>query len=234
MSCLALIPARGGSKGIPRKNVRLLANKPLIAWTIESALQATSIDRVVVSTENEEIASIAKAWGADIPFMRPTALAADDTPSMDVVYHALDQLDEYDWVLLLQPTSPLRAAEDIDEMSAFCQQAQAPAAVSICPCSKHPFWTYWQAPNGLLHPLVTDQPLIARRQDCPPAFELNGAMYLGRTSWLRQQSHFVTSETVGYRMPRSRSLDLDTPDDWLLAEFLIGRQLSEEDFDHRS
>lgn len=234
MSLLAVIPARGGSKGIPRKNVRLLVDKPLIAWTIESALLASSVDRVIVSTEDEEIAAIAKAWGADIPFIRPAALAEDDTPSMDVVYHALDQLEEYDWVLLLQPTSPLRTAEDIDEMSAFCQQAQAPAAVSICPCSKHPFWTYWQASNGLLHPLVTDQPLIARRQDCPPAFELNGAMYLGRTSWLRQQSHFVTSETVGYRMPRSRSLDLDTPDDWLLAEFLIGRQRSEEDFDHRS
>ncbi|WP_274601152.1 cytidylyltransferase domain-containing protein [Halochromatium roseum] len=234
MNCFALIPARGGSKGIPRKNVRLLADKPLIAWTIESALQAISVERVVVSTEDEEIASIAEAYGADIPFMRPRALAGDDTPTMDVVYHALDQLCEYDWVLLLQPTSPLRTAEDIDGMAAFCEQAQAPAAVSICPCSKHPFWSYWQAPNGLLRPYVTDQPLIARRQDCPPAFELNGAMYLGKASWLRQQSHFVTSETVGYRMPRSRSLDLDTPDDWLLAEFLIGRQRSEEDFDHRS
>ena len=138
MSVLAIISARGGSKGIPRKNIKPLAGKPLISWTIDVAKQATCIDRLVVSTDDEEIASVARDLGVDVPFMRPAELAADETPGMAPVLHAISQLPDYEWVLLLQPTSPLRSAEDIDGIWQFCQEQGAPSAVSVCEVVKLP------------------------------------------------------------------------------------------------
>ena len=224
MSLLGIIPARGGSKGITRKNVKSLAGKPLIGWTIDAAKQSSCIDRIVVSTEDEEIASVARELGVDVPFMRPAELAADDTPGIAPVLHAISQLPDYDWVLLLQPTSPLRSAEDIDGIWQFCQEQGALSAVSVCEVEKHPYWVYQLNAAQSLDPFVKGRLDVARRQDLPPAYSLNGALYLARTDWLLERRDFIGPETLGYIMPPERSVDLDTPQDWRWVEFLIEQE----------
>jgi CMP-N-acetylneuraminic acid synthetase len=226
MKLLALIPARGGSKGVPRKNIRDLLGRPLLAWSIEAANQAARVDRIVVSTEDEEIADVARAWGADVPFLRPSELAQDDTPGMEPVLHALSELPQYDWVLLLQPTSPLRTADDIEGIIRFCLEHDAPAAVSVCEVSKHPHWMYRCGANHRLVPF-TDAPLVSRRQDLPPVYALNGALYLARCDWLLQQRQFIAEETLGYEMPAHRSADIDSAIDWEWVEFLMRKTFSE-------
>ena len=221
MSILAVIPARGGSKGIPRKNIKPLASKPLIGWTIEAAKQSSCLDRIIVSTEDEEIASVARNLGADVPFMRPTELAADDTPAIDPVLHAISHLPDCDWVLLLQPTSPLRSAEDIDGIWQFCQERGALSAVSVCEVEKHPYWMYQFNAAQRLEPFIKGRPDVTRRQDLLSAYALNGALYLAKTDWLLQRQDFIGPETLGYVMPPERSVDLDTPQDWRWVEFLI-------------
>jgi N-acylneuraminate cytidylyltransferase len=225
MKLLALIPARGGSKGIPRKNIKPLAGKPLLGWTIDVARQAGSIDRIIVSTEDEEIASIARDLGAEVPFMRPAALSADDTPGIEPVIHALEQLPEVDWLLLLQPTSPLRAVADIEGIVQLCFERDAPSAVSVTVVDKHPYWMYHCGEQDRLDPVIPDQPAnTRRRQDLPPAYTLNGALYLARRDWLLEHRRFVGPDTLGYVMPPERSVDLDTPRDWDWVEFLIERE----------
>ena len=229
MNLLTLIPARGGSKGIPRKNIKPLAGKPLIAWTIDAAKQAASVQRLIVSTEDAEIATVARDWGAEVPFMRPAELAADDSPGIAPVLHAIEQLPGFDWLLLLQPTSPLRAAADIDGIVGACLSQQAPAAVSICAVSEHPYWMYQCDARQRLQPLIPDRPEISRRQDLPPVYALNGALYLARTDWLLQQQSFIGPDTLGYPMPSERSVDLDSPQDWRCAEYLLTEALAERD-----
>jgi CMP-N,N'-diacetyllegionaminic acid synthase len=224
VSLLVLIPARGGSKGIPRKNIKPLAGKPLIAWTIDAAKQANVVDRIVVTTEDEEIAAVARAFGAEVPFMRPPDLATDETPGIEPVLHALKRLPDYEWVLLLQPTSPLRTHRDIEAIWQLCQSSAAPSAVSITEVSKHPYWMYAEDDQGRLRPFISGRPDITRRQDLLAAYALNGALYLAKTEWLLQQGGFIGPETVGYVMPPERSADLDTEQDWRWVEFLIGQK----------
>lgn len=221
LKILTIIPARGGSKGIPRKNIKPLAGKPLIAWTIEAALKARGIERVIVSTEDEEIAKVARQFGAEIPFMRPLTLAQDDTPGITPVLHAIEQLPDYDWILLLQPTSPLRSVEDIEGIIQFCQGEAAPSAVSVTQVSKHPFWMYQRDDQNRIQPLIPNRPEITRRQDLPVVYELNGALYLARVDWLMRNQGFIGQETLGYVMPNERSIDLDTVLDWTVADLLI-------------
>lgn len=221
MKLLALILARGGSKGIPRKNIKLLAGKPLLGWTINAVKQAGGIHRIVVSTEDEAIASVARTLGAEVPFIRPRSLSADDTPSIEPVLHALEQLPEVDWVLLLQPTSPLRTAEDIEGIVQLCIERSAMSAVSVSEVHTHPYWMFTRDGEKRLQPLVSEQPKITRRQDLPPAYALNGALYLAQRDWLIEQRRFVGPDTLGYVMPRERSVDLDTPQDWGRVEYLI-------------
>lgn len=221
MSVLAIIPARGGSKGIPRKNIKALAGKPLISWTINSAKQALCIDRTIVSTEDHEIASVARELGAEVPFMRPAELAADDTPGIAPVLHAISQLPGYDWVLLLQPTSPLRSTGDIDGIWQLCQERGALSAVSVSEVEKHPYWMYLCNSAQRLEPFIKGRPNVTQRQNLQPAYALNGALYLAKTDWLLEQQDFIGPETLGYIMPPDRSVDLDTPLDWRWVEFLI-------------
>lgn len=220
MTTFALIPARGGSKGIPRKNIRPIAGKPLIAWTIEAARAARRVDAVVVSTEDAEIAEIARLWGADIPFLRPAKLAADDTPGIDPVLHAIEMLPEHEAVVLLQPTSPLRTAADIDGLLACVARTGAPSAVSVYEPESHPNWMYKMDGEGRLAALLPT-PTAARRQDLPPVYSLNGAIYYARTAWLRKWRSFIGSETLGYPMPGDHSVDIDDALDWRLAELLL-------------
>jgi N-acylneuraminate cytidylyltransferase/CMP-N,N'-diacetyllegionaminic acid synthase len=218
----ALIPARGGSKGIPRKNIKLFAGKPLIVWTIEAALRSSLLSAVVVSTDDPEIAEVARQAGAQVPFMRPSELALDQTPGLDPVLHALDQLPQYDSVLLLQPTSPLRTTEDIDACLRLAVQQHARSVVSVSEADTHPYWTYRLTKDQALSRFVEAEPEpIARRQDLPKAFALNGALYFADANWLRSSGRLVGTETLAYVMAKERSVDLDTPLDWKLAELLL-------------
>lgn len=217
---LALIPARGGSKGIPRKNVRPIAGKPLIAWTIEAALACEALAAVVVSTEDEEIAEVARAAGAETPFRRPAALATDETPGIGPVQHALQALPHFDAVLLLQPTSPLRTAGDIDGLLQMVKAAGATSAVSVCEVGDHPAWMFSRSGDGRLHPFLSD-PRPARRQDMEALVTLNGAMYYADRDQVLVRERLVAEDSLGYVMPVERSIDIDTPFDWHVAEMLL-------------
>lgn len=206
---LAVIPARGGSKGVPGKNIREVAGKPLIAWSIEAAQRSRFVDRVILSSDDTDIIRVAKEFECDVPFVREQRLAQDDTPTIDVVLDALDRCPGYDWVLLLQPTSPLRTTEDIDEAADLCIQHRAPACVSVCPVQKSPYWMFELSADDQLQPLLS-APKLVRRQELPPIYCLNGAIYLARTEWFRQHRAFIAEGTVAYKMPLQRSFDLDT------------------------
>ena len=220
MKTLGLITARGGSKGIPRKNIKLIAGKPLIAWTIEAALHSAMLDAVVVSTDDAEIADVAHQAGAQVPFMRPAELAQDQTPGLDPVLHALSRLPLFDSVLLLQPTSPLRSTADIDGCLQLAMARRSPSVVSVSEPDTHPYWTYRLSAQQTLDRLIDAAP-VARRQDLPAVVALNGAMYFADAAWLHRSGSLVGPETVAYVMPRERSIDLDTPLDWKFAEFLL-------------
>lgn len=224
MNTFALIPARGGSKGITRKNIKLFAGKPLIVWTIEAALRSSMLDAVVVSTDDPEIADVARQAGAQIPFMRPSELALDQTPGLAPVLHALEQLPQYDSVLLLQPTSPLRSTEDINACLSLATQQHAQSVVSVTEADTHPYWTYRLTKDQTISRFIDAEP-IARRQDLPQAFALNGALYFAKANWLRSSGNLVGTETLAYVMSKERSVDLDTPLDWKLAELLLKESL---------
>lgn len=211
---LAIIPARGGSKGLPRKNVLPAGGRPLIAWTIEAALNADCVSRVVLSSDDDEIIAVAKEYGCDVPFKRPAALASDEAATMGVVLHALTELRGYDYVVLLQPTSPLRNAKDIDAAFERMMKAGAPSCVSVCPVEEPPYWMYQLGPSDRLRNVVETPAFSHRRQDLPDVYILNGAIYISRVDELIKSKRFVTVDTVGYVMPRDRSIDIDTRQDF--------------------
>lgn len=214
---IAIIPARGGSKGVPRKNLRLFRGKSLLAHTIETTKRSAYIDRVVVSSEDAEIITEAKRAGANVPFVRPTALAQDHTPGIDPILHALGQLESYDYVVLLQTTSPLRTTTDIDTCIEYCITQQAPACVSVAKADKHPYWMVTLGEDQKLQKLYQGD-IPSRRQDLPDVYALNGAIYIARTDWLLHNRSFLTDQTIGYVMPKERSLDIDIEFDLVLLE----------------
>lgn len=214
---LALITARGGSKGVPRKNVRDVGGKPLIAWTIEAAKNSPSIDRVVLSSDDAEIIEVARQYGCEVPFVRDGHLACDEATSMDVVLDAIAKLPGYDWIMLLQPTTPLRQVEDIESVIKTCAEAGASACVSVRQAEEPPHWMYVAEGNGRIRPLLTDS-AINRRQDLPPVYLLNGAIYFIKTETLQREKKFIVSDCVAYEMPLERSVDIDTEADLLLAD----------------
>lgn len=211
---LAIIPARGGSKGIPRKNLVEVGGRPLIGWTIEAALQSHHLDRVILSSDDEEIIEAAVAAGCEAPFRRPASLASDEAGSVEVVMDALERVPGYDLFVLLQPTSPLRTSDDIDRALELLDESGADFCVSVTEAEDHPYLAYRRDPGGRLEPFCTPPPgQSMRRQDLPPAWVLNGAIFAGTTAAFVQQSGFLGAETVAYAMPRERSLDIDTPSD---------------------
>lgn len=207
---LALIPARGGSKGLPGKNILSVAGRPLLAWSVDAARAARSLDRVVLSSDDDAIMAAARACGCEVPFVRPAALASDTATTIDVVMHALDALPGYDLIVLLQPTSPLRTAADIDAACERLASSGAPACVSVSPVDQSPYWMYRLGDNQNLVPVVEAPLGVTRRQDLPAVYALNGAVYVANTAWLRQSRTFVTRETVAHVMPAERSIDIDT------------------------
>lgn len=234
MTTIAVIPARGGSKGVPRKNVRMLAGKPLIAWSIEAALAAPAISRVVVSTEDEEIADVACAFGAETPFVRPPELASDEASTLSVLQHAVRELERQpdagiDRVVLLQPTSPLRNVADIEATLAVMGGNDVTSAISVVAVQHaHPMLLK-TIRDGLLVPYMADYPEGARRQDLsPPVYAANGAVYVLSRDTLVREDALLGSRPAPYIMDAERSLDIDTEFDLHLADFLLRRRQDAE------
>ncbi len=211
---LALITARGGSKGLPRKNILQVNGKPLIAWTIEAALKSRFIDHVVLSSDDNEIITTAKAWGCSAPFLRPDLLATDTATSIDVVMHALDHVSGFDYLILLQPTSPLRTSLDIDMAFNHLISNNAPSCVSICEVEQSPYWMYFVKEDNRIDSVLTQSAGIFRRQDLPKVYKLNGAIYIAKIDWLQKTRSFITKDTVGFIMSKQNSLDIDTAEDF--------------------
>jgi CMP-N,N'-diacetyllegionaminic acid synthase len=229
LQVLAVIAARGGSKTLPRKNVALLGGRPLIAWTIEAARDAATVSRTVVTTEDPEIAEIARRYGADVPFVRPAELARDETPGTAPVVHAVRWLEANetyvpDLVANLQPTSPYRTAGDIDAAVALLTERRADTVVSVTPVDHHPFWMKRVDADGWMHDFTFVDPPIVRRQDLPPVYRLNGALYLARRDVLLDTGGWYTGRTAAYVMPFERSVDIDTAWDFRVAEMLLAER----------
>jgi CMP-N,N'-diacetyllegionaminic acid synthase len=229
MKVLGLIPARGGSKGVPRKNIRLLNGKPLLAYTAETALKARNLTRVVLSTEDEEIAEVGRKLGLDVPFMRPSELAQDTTPSFSVVKDALLMLqaqnENYDAVCLLQPTNPLRRAADIDACVDLIIRSKADSVISILPVPDeyNPKWVFWMSTDRKMLLAGGDDEPIARRQDLPPAFHRDGSIYVIRRETIFNRQSLYGSHVQGYEMKPEFSANIDTEDDWRAVEKRISR-----------
>lgn len=222
---LALIPARGGSKGVPRKCIKPLAGKPLIAYTIRAALASRVITRIVVSTDDKEIRVVAESFGAEVPFLRPAELAQDATPTLPVLKHAVSTLalvENYrpDIIVLLQPTSPLRQARHIDEAVQTLLDTGADSVVSLCTTKAHPYWL-----KQIIDDRVSDfypwDRQVMRRQDLPPVYQLNGAIYVTRYRVLMEEDRILGRDTRPYLMDQYASIDIDTPVDFILAEALL-------------
>lgn len=222
---IAIIPARGGSKGLPGKNVRPLNGKPLIAYAIEAALKAKHIDRVIISTDDEEIARVAVEYGAELPFMRPAKLASDTAMAIDNYIYTIGRLEEeggkpIDDFVVLQPTSPLRIAEDIDGAIDLFEQKKADSVISYCQ-EAHPItWHKYLDEEGRFVDIFDAN--IKNRQENRVSYYPNGAVYVFRTAMIRDRKYY-TDKSFAYVMPRTRSVDIDFIEDFEYAEFLLKR-----------
>ncbi|MCK4554420.1 acylneuraminate cytidylyltransferase family protein [Candidatus Parcubacteria bacterium] len=223
---LGVITARGGSRGIPRKNIKPLAGKPLIAYTIEAAKKSKHLTRCIVSTDDQEIADISQRYGADIPFIRPAELAQDHSASMGVVQHALkwlkeNQGEEYDYLMILQPTSPLRTAKEIDECIKKAIETNADSVMSMVELVDFSLKKLKRIENDLILPLVEDEGATSsQRQDAEKVYKRNCAIYLTRAELIMQGDLFGRISRP-YIMPEERSVDINKPIDFELAEFWL-------------
>jgi N-acylneuraminate cytidylyltransferase/CMP-N,N'-diacetyllegionaminic acid synthase len=221
----AVIPARGGSKGLKHKNIQPVLGRPLIVYTIEAARRSGIFDRVVVSTEAEEIAAVSRDAGAEVPFVRPLPLTTDTANVMDVLLHTLDHFsargEEFDYLALLQPTSPLRTGRDIREAADLLVTKDANAVVSICEVDHPPAWCNTLPPDGSLVNFMQREVRNLRRQDLPPFYRMNGAIYLARPDYFRRYMDWYVDRVYGYIMPPERSIDIDTALDLTRCECLL-------------
>ena len=231
---LALIPARGGSKGIPRKNIRIIAGKPLIAWTIETALACPGLDRVIVTTDDEEIANIAKAYGAEVPFLRPAELAQDNTPDLPVYQHAVSWLAEHeryhpDIICWLRPTSPLRTVQDVENAVNLLIKTKADGVRSVCVSDEHPYGIQKMDGNRL-QPFMDniDRSKYYRRQMLPTVYRFNGAVDVTWCKTVMKKGQLYTGDLRGYVMPPERSVDIDNELDFILTEALLEKGMKDE------
>ena len=222
---LYIIPARGGSKGIPRKNIKPLAGTPLIHYSIAVARALADDNHIIVTTDDEEIAQVARETGLPVPYMRPAHLATDTAGSREVILDAMDYADamgiEYDNVVLLQPTSPLRTAEDV-EKALKLYSSQVDMVVSVVEANANPYYNCFETDvtTGYLYVSKGDGN-ITRRQDAPRVWEYNGAVYVINPQSLRAMTMGEFTRKVPCEMPRERSIDLDTPMDWAIAEVVM-------------
>jgi CMP-N,N'-diacetyllegionaminic acid synthase len=227
MRVLGLVPARGGSKGIPRKNIRLLRGRPLLEYTAEAALKARGLSRVILSTEDPEIAEVGKRCGLEVPFLRPAELAEDTTPMLPVVQHAVRWLDSkrqyFDAVCLLQPTNPLRRPEDIDGAIRQLQDTGADSVISFVEVGEnHPArMKYVNSEGRVIDPPFAEQIEGQRRQDLPKLYLREGSIYLTRRAVLMEQNSFKGRDCRAWIVPAERACNIDTPLDLSMAEQLL-------------
>lgn len=227
MRVLGVVTARGGSRGIPRKNIRPLCGKPLLEYTAEAALGAKSLSRVILTTEDAEIAEIGKRCGLETPFIRPVELAGDDTPTLPVLQHAVrtleDARDRYDAVCLLQPTNPLRRSEHIDRCVEMLVSSGADSVVTMLPvpAEYNPHWVYFEDAAGFLRISTGETSPIPRRQDLPPAYHREGSVYVTRRDVLMEQNSLFGTRLAGYLMNPEESVNIDSLEDWERAEILL-------------
>jgi len=224
---LGVITARGGSKRLPAKNVLDLAGKPLIAWTIEAGLKSRYIDELIVSTEDEEIAEISKNYGANVPFMRPKELSADNVHPVEAVINAIkyllnEQKKEFEYVLMLQPTSPLRNGHDIDKAIEFLFSKKADALVSVCE-AEHSQLCYNTIPENLsMKNFLRDDLKSKMSQDVPTWYRVNGAIYISKTKKILEEGTFFLKDNIfAFLMDVKSSVDIDSLVDFKLAEILM-------------
>lgn len=221
---LAVIPARGGSKGVPKKNIKLLDNKPLIAYTIEAAIQSGVFKKVIVSTDSEEIAEIAGKYGAEVPFIRPVAISGDDVSSNDVILHALNFFEDRDkcfkYVCMLQPTSPLRTERHIKEAYKYLLRNDYNYVVSVCECEHSPKWSgQLDEGNGMDH-FLSEEYKRSVRQQIAKYYRLNGAIYMGKVENFKTDKNFLGTGCHAYIMKQEESIDIDSLLDFKIAEFI--------------
>ncbi len=234
MRILGIIPARGGSKSVPRKNIKDLGGKPLIAWTIEAAKASGVFDRLILTTDDAEIAEVGKRYGAEVPFMRPPELAEDTTPTLPVLQHALTWLKEResyqpDAAMLLQPTTPFRSAEHIRGAVELFEKTGADSVVSVVeiPGNYNPHWAF-KVDNDFHATLYLGGAIktrIKRRQDLPKAYAPNGMIYLFRPKFLFDpvDPNFYGDDVRAYEVEEKASINIDSPEDWVLAELAAER-----------
>lgn len=216
MKVLAIIPARGGSKGIPKKNLVEVANKPLIQWTIEAALQSKSIDTVVVSSDDDEILEYAKSYHQLICIKRPSELARDNSVIEPVINHVLEVLDvenQYDYLILLQPTSPLRTSDDINNAISLIANNEATSLISVTRPTHHPLKSFIKNEEGYLQGLVNNGYPFMPRQELPEVYQPNGAIYIVQIKEFLKSSTLLTKKAIGYMMTLEKSIDVDFLED---------------------
>lgn len=218
---LAIIPARGGSKRLPRKNILDLNGKPLIAWSIEAALNSKYIDKVVVTSDNSEILNIAKSLGSNI-IKRPDYLSSDTASSFDAIKHTIDNTKDYDYIILLQPTSPLRNSLQIDEAIELLHNKNADAIVSVCEMDHSPLWSNILDESMSMEGFLREEVLNKRSQDLEKHYRLNGAIYICKTiELLKNNSFFLKNNIFAYLMDRKSSVDIDEEIDFLFAKTIM-------------
>jgi CMP-N,N'-diacetyllegionaminic acid synthase len=218
---IAIIPARGGSKRLPNKNILQLTGKPLIAWTVEAALSSDYIDKVIVSTDSQKISQIAQNYGADSPFLRPPNLSTDTASTLDVVYHALTYFNnDYDYVMVLQPTSPLRTSNDIDNAIRLFS-SDIKSVISVCEVDHSPLWSNTLPENHSMENFLSAEVNNKRSQDLPTYYRLNGAIYASEIEYLKNHEGFYGDKTIAYVMARESSVDIDNAIDFKLCDILL-------------
>jgi CMP-N-acetylneuraminic acid synthetase len=228
MRVLGVIPARGGSKGVPHKNVRLLHGKPLLQYTIQAAQSSKRLSRVILTTEDNEIAQLGHVLGIEVPFLRPMELAQDDTPTLPVLQHAVrwleaNEADQYDVICLLQPTNPLRSANVIDACIFQLEQSGADSLVTMLPvpAEYNPHWVYFRQPDCTFRLCTGERNPIPRRQELPPAYHREGSVYLTTRDVLMEQSTLFGAKLVGYVLSPEQCVNIDSEADWERAETML-------------
>lgn len=224
MKKIAIIPARSGSKGLKDKNIKLLNEKPLIVYTIETAINSHCFDKIVVSTDSDAYAKIAEEYGAEVPFLRSEHLSGDEVATNDVIVDLLIKLkelgEEFDYLMILQPTSPLRTSDDIKKAIELMAEKNANAVVSLCEVDHSPLYT-GQVPENLRIDGFIKKDISYRRQELPKYYRLNGAIYLSKVDYFLKYQDLYQEDCFAYIMDKARSIDIDDEIDFILTEILM-------------
>jgi CMP-N,N'-diacetyllegionaminic acid synthase len=229
---LGVVPARGGSKGVKKKNIRNVCGKPLISYAIECGLHCPSIDHLWVSTDSREIADIAMEHGVDVPGLRPVALAQDTTPMMPVLKHVVTEAEKHygcliDFLVLLDPTAPLRTVPDVEGAIALFRDSDCDAVISGSAAHRNPYFNMVQMDEDYARLVIASEKPVGRRQDAPEVFDLNTVVWVFSRRTILEKQERIPERSVLYTVPASRSVDLDTEWDFQLLEFFLTRKKQE-------